>query len=191
MFSTWSFQWIRSALTQREPCWYDQDHSIRFGLFIYLLKARELVRFHNLFGEFLAHINSILTKPVAQIPFNESNRKRLHSTATCTTIPEEKLIIQILTEHGWPMFNQKWGLSSLEMAIKQLTWSGYTLLAIYAARLAVAQSQHRYDQVDTLLKSGNAVSARNIELDTQQQDQYNACVRKLLLTVIGLKKHWN
>ena len=42
-------------------------------------------------------------------------------------------------------------------------------------RAWLAQSQHRYDQVGTLLEEAETqYQDRNIELDTQQQGQYNA-----------------
>ena len=73
------------------------------------------------------------------------------------------------------MFNQG-ELSSLEMAIKQLTTDQlYSEPKLSMLRAWLAQSQHRYDQVGTLLEEAETqYQARNIELDTQQQGQYNA-----------------
>lgn len=73
------------------------------------------------------------------------------------------------------MFNQG-ELSSLEIAIKQLSTDQlYSDPKLSMLRAWLAQSQHRYEQVGTLLEEAETqYQARNIELDTQQQGQYNA-----------------
>ncbi|MFM2607057.1 HTH-type transcriptional regulator MalT [Vibrio chagasii] len=170
------------ALTQREDALGMIESLNRFGLFIYPLEGeKNWYRFHNLFGEFLAHERQ------ARIPQQEAE---LHRSAAKAWIKQKTphqalrhaqraddpdLIVKILSEHGWQMFNQG-ELSSLEMAIKQLTTDQlYSEPKLSMLRAWLAQSQHRYDQVGTLLEEAETqYQARNIELDTQQQGQYNA-----------------
>lgn len=170
------------ALTQREDALGMIESLNRYGLFIYPLEGEHnWYRFHNLFGEFLAHERQ------ARIPQQE---QELHRCAAHAWLKQDtphqalghaqkaydgELIAQIIDEYGWKMFNQG-ELSSLELAIKQLTRDQlYSNPKLSMLRAWLAQSQHRYDQVGTLLAEAEAeYKERDITLDTQQQGQYNA-----------------
>ncbi|MFA0568067.1 HTH-type transcriptional regulator MalT [Vibrio gallaecicus] len=174
------------ALTEREDALGMIESLNRYGLFIYPLEGEHKgehnwYRFHNLFAEFLAHERQ------ARIPQQE---EELHRSAAKAWLKQDtphqalrhaqraqdgELIVQILNDTGWKMFNQG-ELSSLEMAVKQLTRDqlfGNPKLSMLRAWLA--QSQHRYDQVGTLLEEAEKeYKERNIVLDTQHKGQYNA-----------------
>ena len=174
------------ALTEREDALGMIESLNRYGLFIYPLEGEHKgehnwYRFHNLFAEFLAHERQ------ARIPQQE---EELHRSAAKAWLKQDTphqalrhaqkaqdgdLIVQILNDTGWKMFNQG-ELSSLEMAVKQLTQDqlfGNPKLSMLRAWLA--QSQHRYDQVGTLLEEAEKeYKERNIVLDTQHKGQYNA-----------------
>ncbi|NOH97174.1 HTH-type transcriptional regulator MalT [Vibrio sp. 99-70-13A1] len=174
------------ALTEREDALGMIESLNRYGLFIYPLEGEHKgehnwYRFHNLFAEFLAHERQ------ARIPQQE---EELHRSAAKAWLKQNTphqalrhaqraqdgdLIVEILNDTGWKMFNQG-ELSSLEMAVKQLTRDqlfGNPKLSMLRAWLA--QSQHRYDQVGTLLEEAEKeYKERNIVLDTQYQGQYNA-----------------
>ncbi|MEZ8194174.1 HTH-type transcriptional regulator MalT [Vibrio cortegadensis] len=170
------------ALTQRDDALGMIESLNRYGLFIYPLEGEHnWYRFHNLFGEFLSHERQ------ARIPQQEQD---LHRSAAKAWLKLETphqalnhaqkaydgdLIAHILTTYGWKMFNQG-ELAALESAIKKLTKDQLyrdSKLSILQAWLA--QSQHRYDQVGTLLAEAEAErKERNIELNTQQQGEFNA-----------------
>ncbi|MGF1753800.1 HTH-type transcriptional regulator MalT [Vibrio makurazakiensis] len=169
-------------LTQREDALGMIESLNRYGLFIYPLEGEHnWYRFHNLFAEFLAHERQ------ARIPQQE---KELHCNAAHAWLKQDTphqalghaqkakngdLIAQILDDYGWKMFNQG-ELSSLEMAVKQLNRDQlYSNPKLSMLRAWLAQSQHRYDQVGTLLaEAEDEYKKREITLDTQQQGQYNA-----------------
>ncbi len=89
---------------------------------------------------------------------------------------------EILNEFGWKMFNQG-ELSTLESAInlleKDLLFSNPKLTML---RAWLAQSQHRYNQVGTLLaEAENEHKKRNIDLDIQYQGQANALLAQVAI----------
>ncbi|MBW3695427.1 HTH-type transcriptional regulator MalT [Vibrio sp. T187] len=170
------------ALTQREDALGMIESLNRYGLFIYPLEGEHnWYRFHNLFGEFLAHERQ------ARIPQQEQDLHRCAAKAWLKqNTPHQalghaqkaydgELIAQILDDYGWKMFNQG-ELSSLEMAVKQLTRDQlYSNPKLSMLRAWLAQSQHRYDQVGTLLAEAEAeYKERDITIDTQQQGECNA-----------------
>ncbi|MEZ8104781.1 HTH-type transcriptional regulator MalT [Vibrionales bacterium C3R12] len=170
------------ALTQRDDALGMIESLNRYGLFIYPLEGEHnWYRFHNLFGEFLSHERQ------ARIPQQEQD---LHRSAAKAWLKLETphqalnhaqkaydgdLIAHILTTYGWKMFNQG-ELAALESAIKKLTKDQlYSDSKLSILQAWLAQSQHRYDQVGTLLAEAEAErKERNIELNTQQQGEFNA-----------------
>lgn len=170
------------ALTQRDDALGMIESLNRYGLFIYPLEGEHnWYRFHNLFGEFLSHERQ------ARIPQQEQD---LHRSAAKAWLKLETphqalnhaqkaydgdLIAHILTTYGWKMFNQG-ELAALESAIKKLTKDQlYSDSKLSMLQAWLAQSQHRYDQVGTLLAEAEAErKERNIELSTQQQGEFNA-----------------
>lgn len=170
------------ALTQRDDALGMIESLNRYGLFIYPLEGEHnWYRFHNLFGEFLSHERQ------ARIPQQEQD---LHRSAAKAWLKLETphqalnhaqkaydgdLIAHILTTYGWKMFNQG-ELAALEAAIKKLTKDQlYSDSKLSILQAWLAQSQHRYDQVGTLLAEAEAErKERNIELSTQQQGEFNA-----------------
>lgn len=177
------------ALTQREDALGMIESLNRYGLFIYPLEGEQnWFRFHNLFGEFLSHERQ------ARIPQQE---KDLHRNAAVAWLKQKAphqaihhaqksndtdLIVEILNEFGWKMFNQG-ELTTLESAINQLDKDllfSHPKLSMLRAWLA--QSQHRYNQVGELLAEAEEEhKKRNIELDTGYQGQANALLAQVAI----------
>lgn len=170
------------ALTQRDDALGMIESLNRYGLFIYPLEGEQnWYRFHNLFGEFLSHERQ------ARIPQHERDLHRSAAKAWLKlNTPHQALnhaqkaydgdlIAHILTTHGWKMFNQG-ELAALESGINKLTKDQlYSDPKLSMLQAWLAQSQHRYDQVGTLLAEADAErNERNIELNTQQQGEFNA-----------------
>ncbi|HDM8223780.1 TPA: HTH-type transcriptional regulator MalT [Vibrio campbellii] len=177
------------ALTQREDALGMIESLNRYGLFIYPLEGEQnWFRFHNLFGEFLSHERQ------ARIPQQE---KDLHRNAAVAWLKQKAphqaihhaqksndtdLIVEILNEFGWKMFNQG-ELTTLESAINQLDKDllfSHPKLSMLRAWLA--QSQHRYNQVGELLAEAEEEhKKRNIELDSGYQGQANALLAQVAI----------
>ncbi|CAH1227492.1 DNA-binding transcriptional activator MalT [Vibrio harveyi] len=177
------------ALTQREDALGMIESLNRYGLFIYPLEGEQnWFRFHNLFGEFLSHERQ------ARIPQQE---KDLHRNAAVAWLKQKAphqaihhaqksddtdLIVEILNEFGWKMFNQG-ELTTLEAAINQLNKDllfSHPKLSMLRAWLA--QSQHRYNQVGELLAEAEEEhKKRNIELDSGYQGQANALLAQVAI----------
>lgn len=177
------------ALTQREDALGMIESLNRYGLFIYPLEGEQnWFRFHNLFGEFLSHERQ------ARIPQQE---KDLHRNAAVAWLKQKAphqaihhaqksddtdLIVEILNEFGWKMFNQG-ELTTLEAAINQLDKDllfSHPKLSMLRAWLA--QSQHRYNQVGELLAEAEEEhKKRNIELDSGYQGQANALLAQVAI----------
>ncbi|MFM2591514.1 HTH-type transcriptional regulator MalT [Vibrio harveyi] len=177
------------ALTQREDALGMIESLNRYGLFIYPLEGeKNWFRFHNLFGEFLSHERQ------ARIPQQE---KDLHRNAAVAWLKQKAphqaihhaqksddtdLIVEILNEFGWKMFNQG-ELTTLEAAINQLDKDllfSHPKLSMLRAWLA--QSQHRYNQVGELLAEAEEEhKKRNIELDSGYQGQANALLAQVAI----------
>ncbi|EMQ2876511.1 HTH-type transcriptional regulator MalT [Vibrio navarrensis] len=177
------------ALTQREDALGMIESLNRYGLFIYPLEGEQnWFRFHNLFGEFLSHERQ------ARIPQQEQDLNRNAAIAWLKQkMPHQalrhaqraydgELVAEILNEYGWKMFHQG-ELSTLEAAInlldKDLLFSDPKLTML---RAWLAQSQHRYNQVGTLLaEAENEHTKRNIDLDIQYQGQANALLAQVAI----------
>ncbi|RZP54195.1 HTH-type transcriptional regulator MalT, partial [Vibrio vulnificus] len=177
------------ALTQREDALGMIESLNRYGLFIYPLEGEQnWFRFHNLFGEFLSHERQ------ARIPQQEQELNRNAAIAWlkqksphqairhAQKAYDGELVAEILNEFGWKMFNQG-ELSTLESAInlleKDLLFSNPKLTML---RAWLAQSQHRYNQVGTLLaEAENEHKKRNIDLDIQYQGQANALLAQVAI----------
>ncbi|EGQ7929426.1 HTH-type transcriptional regulator MalT [Vibrio vulnificus] len=177
------------ALTQREDALGMIESLNRYGLFIYPLEGEQnWFRFHNLFGEFLSHERQ------ARIPQQEQELNRNAAIAWlkqksphqairhAQKAYDGELVAEILNEFGWKMFNQG-ELSTLESAInlleKDLLFSNPKLTML---RAWLAQSQHRYNQVGTLLaEAENEHNKRNIDLDIQYQGQANALLAQVAI----------
>ncbi|WP_199451477.1 HTH-type transcriptional regulator MalT [Vibrio harveyi] len=177
------------ALTQREDALGMIESLNRYGLFIYPLEGEQnWFRFHNLFGEFLSHERQ------TRIPQQE---KDLHRNAAVAWLKQKAphqaihhaqksddtdLIVEILNEFGWKMFNQG-ELTTLEAAINQLDKDllfSHPKLSMLRAWLA--QSQHRYNQVGELLAEAEEEhKKRNIELDSGYQGQANALLAQVAI----------
>ena len=177
------------ALTQREDALGMIESLNRYGLFIYPLEGEQnWFRYHNLFGEFLSHERQ------ARIPQQE---KDLHRNAAVAWLKQKAphqaihhaqksddtdLIVEILNEFGWKMFNQG-ELTTLEAAINQLDKDllfSHPKLSMLRAWLA--QSQHRYNQVGELLAEAEEEhKKRNIELDSGYQGQANALLAQVAI----------
>ncbi|MDG3085859.1 HTH-type transcriptional regulator MalT [Vibrio hannami] len=171
-----------SALTDRDDALSMLESLNRYGLFIYPLEGEQnWYRFHHLFAEFLEHERS------ARIPHEEL---ALHQAAAQAwlklKIPHQalrhaqkakdgELIGKIVSEYGWSMFNHG-ELRVMEQAINQLSKDQlYSDMNIPLIRAWLAQSQHRYREVDALLKeSEEEVTKREISLSTSYQGQTNA-----------------
>ncbi|PMH43133.1 transcriptional regulator MalT [Vibrio sp. 10N.286.49.B3] len=168
-------------LTHRDDALGQIESLNRYGLFIYPLEGEHnWYRFHNLFGEFLSHQRQ------ARIPQQELD---LHHSAANAWLKlktphqalghaqkakDSELTAKILDKYGWKMFNQG-ELTALEFAINNLDDEVlYSNPKLSLLRAWLAQSQHRYDQVSTLITEAEKQHiARNIELDSEHQGQYN------------------
>ncbi|MGR5351457.1 HTH-type transcriptional regulator MalT [Vibrio sp. DNB22_19_2] len=177
------------ALTQREDALGMIESLNRYGLFIYPLEGEQnWFRFHNLFGEFLSH------ERLARIPQQE---KDLHRNAAVAWLNQKaphqalhhaqkscdiSLIIEILNEFGWKMFNQG-ELATLEAAINQLDRELlFSHPKLTMLRAWLAQSQHRYNQVGKLLAEAEKEhTKRKIELDSGYQGQANALLAQVAI----------
>ncbi len=177
------------ALTQREDALGMIESLNRFGLFIYPLEGEQnWFRFHNLFGEFLSHERQ------ARIPQHEQELNRNAALAWLKQKSPHQalrhaqkaydgdLVAHILNDFGWQMFNQG-ELSSLEAAIQLLEPDRlFSTPKLSLLRAWLAQSQHRYNQVGTLLAEAESEhQKRDIELDIQYQGQANALMAQVAI----------
>ncbi|MCR9585542.1 HTH-type transcriptional regulator MalT [Vibrio alginolyticus] len=177
------------ALTQREDALGMIESLNRYGLFIYPLEGEQnWFRFHNLFGEFLSHERQ------ARIPQQE---KDLHRNAAIAWLQQKAphqaihhaqksndkdLVVEILNEFGWKMFNQG-ELSTLESSINKLDDDLlFSHPKLTMLRAWLAQSQHRYNQVGHLLEEAEEEhKKRNIALDIHYQGQANALLAQVAI----------
>ncbi|MGF1777447.1 HTH-type transcriptional regulator MalT [Vibrio nomapromontoriensis] len=171
-----------TALTKRNDALSMIESLNRFGLFIYPLEGENnWFRFHNLFAEFLSHERK------ARIPQQELD---LHLAAAQAwldqSVPHQalrharlaansELVVTILNEFGWKMFNQG-ELATLEEAIQVLTDDQlYSHPRLCMLQAWLAQSQHRYNEVGELIaKSDKEMAARNIERSQKEEGEFNA-----------------
>lgn len=154
----------------------------RFGLFIYTIEDEQnWYRFQNLFAEFLSHQRQTqipqqecqLHRDAARAWLNQHNPQQALNHAR--KAKDNELTATILTEFGWKMFNHG-ELDVLESAITSL--DGDTLFShpkLSLLRAWLAQSQHRFNQVDKLLIEAQAeMDKRGIVLDESLQGELNA-----------------
>ncbi|MDW1632000.1 transcriptional regulator MalT, partial [Vibrio sp. Y176] len=95
---------------------------------------------------------------------------------------DKDLVVEILNEFGWKMFNQG-ELSTLEHAINKLDAELlFSHPKLTMLRAWLAQSQHRYNQVGQLLEEAEEEhKKRNIELDIHYQGQANALLAQVAI----------
>lgn len=170
------------ALTGRDDALSMIESLNRFGLFIHPLEGEQnWYRFHNLFGEFLAH------ERMARMPQKELE---LHKAAASAWLAQNaphqalrhaqkadnsQLVADIVTQYGWQMFNGG-ELRTLEAAIESLTPEQlYSEPKLCMLQAWLAQSQHRYNDVgDLLRKADEQMRAFNVVLSTKEQGEFNA-----------------
>lgn len=176
-------------LTDREDSLGMIESLNRFGLFIYHLEGeQDWYRFHHLFGEFLAH----------QRKARMANEEvKLHQKAAKAwlklDIPyqalrhaqrakDDALIANIIINSGWKMFNNG-ELIVLENALNQLDKDLlYSNMTLSLLRAWLSQSQHRYNQVEDMLKvSLSEMKERNIKLSTNDQGQVNTLLAQVAI----------
>ncbi|MCL9777418.1 HTH-type transcriptional regulator MalT [Vibrio methylphosphonaticus] len=171
-----------TALTKRNDALSMIESLNRFGLFIYPLEGENnWFRFHNLFAEFLSHERK------ARIPQQELD---LHLAAAQAWLEQSaphqalrharlaansELVVTILNEFGWKMFNQG-ELETLEEAIKVLSDDQlYSHPRLCMLQAWLAQSQHRYNEVGELIaKSDEEMATRSIERSQKEDGEFNA-----------------
>ncbi|WED24902.1 HTH-type transcriptional regulator MalT [Vibrio sp. JC009] len=171
-----------SSLTKREDALSMIESLNKYGLFIYPLEGEQnWYRFHHLFAEFLAHERQ------SRIPQEENSLHQAAAEAWLDLkIPHqalrhaqkagnEELIARIITEHGWKMFNHG-ELQTMESAINQLSKDQlYSKMKLPLLRAWLAQSQHRYTDVnDMLAEAERETEKRNVALNTADKGQINA-----------------
>ncbi len=161
----------------------------RFGLFIYSLEGEQnWYRFHNLFGEFLAHERK------THLPNQD---EKLHYTAATAWLhvqnPDQALnhalksnngalVVSILDEHGWSMFN-KGELTLLERALDSLpAIQRFCKPSLALLRAWIAQSQHQYTRVGSLLnEASKQLNHNKIKLTEDDQGQINALLAQVAI----------
>lgn len=169
-------------LTGRSDALAMLDSLNRLGLFIQPMEGEDnWFRFHNLFAEFLRH------QRYTHIP---GQRSTLHRNAANAWLKQhrpqaalahaqksgdEDLLVKILSDHGWQIFNLG-ELQVVEAAINALSDEAlFTSPRLCLLRAWLAQSQHRYHQVSTLiLEAEQKLTQRNIELTDGQIGEFKA-----------------
>lgn len=181
-----------AEVTQREDALGMLESLNRYGLFIYPLEGEQnWFRFHHLFAEFLTH---------QRHTFIPQEEKSLHQSAAKAwmklNIPhqalfhakqsgDDELAAQILRDKGWRMFNHG-ELVIMENAITQLSKEYlYADMKLPLLRAWLAQSQHRYNAVEDMLReSQTEMSQRNVTLTANEEGQVN-----VLLAQIAINKN--
>ena len=178
-----------SALTGREDALSMLEFLNRYGLFISPLEGEQnWFRFHHLFAEFLAHERR------ARIPQEENS---LHQKAAkawlqldiplqamfhAQNAKDGELLAQIVSEHGWRMFNHG-ELETLERAIDALPEDKlYAQMKLPLLRAWIAQNQDRFVAVEEMLtKAENEITKRNITLSSSDKGQINALLAQVAI----------
>ncbi len=169
-------------LTGRDDALAMLENLNRHGLFLHSLdETPGWFRFHHLFGDFLAHQRDA---------FPDIDTTALHQKAAAAWLiqrqPQQALIharlcadqsqtVEILLQFGWHLFNHG-ELALLEKAIDDLdTDSLFTQPKLVLLRCWLEQSQHRYNDVDEMLKKSLAHFDRlDINLDDAMEGEFNA-----------------
>lgn len=177
------------ALTDREDALSMLDFLNKYGLFIYPLEGEQnWFRFHHLFADFLTHERH------TRIPQEENELHRKAAKAWLDLgIPYQamcharnagdgELLSQIISEHGWQMFNHG-GLRALERAINDLPKDKlYANMKLPLLRAWLAQSQHRYVAVeDMLAEAEHEIAKRDVTLSTSDKGQVNALLAQVAI----------
>lgn len=176
-------------VTGREDALSMIENLNRFGLFIYPLEGEQnWYRFHNLFGEFLAHErqthlpnqDASLHQAAAKAWLHHKNSDQALNHALKSK--DGDLVIHILNEHGWSMFN-KGELALLERALEFLPVDQrFSQPSLALLRAWIAQSQHQYDRVGALLdEAGKQLALKEIELTNNDQGQVNALLAQVAI----------
>lgn len=173
---------LARELTQRDDALSVLESLNRLGLFLYTQTHNQnWYRFHHLFAEFLTHQRQSfmpsqeadLHRKAAQawLANNTPHQALRHAHLAQDT----ELLALILNTHGWKMFNQG-ELEILESAIAQLhdhELHRQPKLCLLQAWLA--QSQHRYQDVSSLLERSLAgMQQLNVTPTLQEQGEFNA-----------------
>ncbi len=154
----------------------------RYGLFITTIDGEQnWFRFHRLFNDFLARERLTRIPQTEQHLHNQAAQAWLDANNPTQALEHAKqakdsaLCTYILIHHGWQMFNMG-ELATMEEAISNLNEDElYSNPKIPLLQAWLAQSQHRYKDVDALLtKAETELSQRDIELDTYERGQLNA-----------------
>ncbi len=181
-----------AEVTQREDALSVLESLNRYGLFIYPLEGEQnWFRFHHLFAEFLTHQRH------THMPQDEKTLHKAAAKAWMTlNIPHQalfhaqkskdhELAAHILLEKGWHMFNHG-ELSIMEDAISQLNREHlYAGMKLPLLRAWLAQSQHRYNAVEDMLKeTEQEMQQRSITLTANEEGQVN-----VLLAQVAINKN--
>ncbi|MBF9003437.1 HTH-type transcriptional regulator MalT [Vibrio nitrifigilis] len=162
----WPVRTVSSAANRRLFSHYESGHWFRF---------------HNLFAEFLTHQRQSrlpdqeaqLHSLAAQAWLNENNANlALHHASLGHNMA---LQVDILLTHGWPLFNQG-ALEALDIAIDSLDDEAlYSHPSLCLMQAWLAQSQHRYEEVASLLDyADQQMALRKITPSTREQAEFNA-----------------
>ncbi|WPC76738.1 HTH-type transcriptional regulator MalT [Vibrio porteresiae] len=162
---------------------------VRSGLFIWPMNAipthhqgrEEWFRFHHLFAEFLCHQRkakmadqeSLLHSQATQAWLDEHNPNlALHHASIAQDVV---LQTDILKHYGWGMFNQG-ALEALEHGINALDEDTlYREPTLCLMQAWLAQSQHRYDEVASLLEQADHHMQRlGVQPTEREQAEFNA-----------------
>ncbi|EGU44332.1 transcriptional regulator MalT [Vibrio ichthyoenteri ATCC 700023] len=178
---------LASKVTQQADALSRIELLNRYGLFIHRLEgAQHWYRFHNLFAEFLNH------ERLARLPHQETQlqeaaaRAWLHQAMPHQVMPQQalqhakksgntQLVADILQQYGWQMFNNG-ELEALEAAIQSLPNTVlYQHPKLPMLQAWLAQSQHRYHEVERLLIQADEEMLRlSIALSVTDQGEFNA-----------------
>lgn len=165
------------------------EQLIRSGLFIWPMSTipahhrgkEEWFRFHHLFAEFLNHQRKAkmankeakLHRLAAQAWLEEHNP----NLALCHASFAQDIAVQteILKHYGWAMFNQG-ALEALEHGINALDEDTlYREPSLCLMQAWLAQSQHRYDEVESLLQQADHHMQRlDVHPTEKEQAEFNA-----------------
>ncbi|QUM77400.1 HTH-type transcriptional regulator MalT [Moritella sp. 24] len=154
----------------------------KHGLFLHSLEGEQnWYRFQNLFADFLKHQRRTkLAQSSKQLHKDAARAWLKHDNAQQALFHAQRakdsaLIADILSTHGWHMFNRG-ELANLETTIGQLQPDTlYQSPRLPLLQAWLAQSQHSYDQVgDLLAQALTELKQRNIELTRAQQGEFNA-----------------
>ncbi|MBD1557074.1 HTH-type transcriptional regulator MalT [Vibrio sp. S9_S30] len=180
---------LAAQVTGRDDALSMIENLNRFGLFIYPLEGEQnWYRFHNLFGEFLAHERQT-HMPNQDAPLHQAAATAwLHlknpDQALNHALKSEDgdLVVHVLDQHGWAMFNRG-ELTLLEHALEFLpVEQRFSQPSLALLRAWIAQSQHQYDRVGALLdEAGKQLALKECVLTNNDQGQVNALLAQVAI----------